>query len=450
MRTVVLLAALLAAAPAVASTPAVVRQTLPNGVRVQVSEQPSVPMVIVGVLVDAGSRLDPVGEEGLANLTADLLTEGTQTRTAEQIHEAADFIGASLSSQAGDDFASLHLRVLSKDLAAGLDLLTDCLLRPSFPPKEVERRKTAILAAIRAAEDNPGIVASKAFDAKLFGAAPYGHPIDGSPATVEKLDRKQVVGFYERWYEPGRTIVTVVGDVKAAEMIALVQAALDGWKGGDASPLPARGEAPRAAAATVRIEKPLTQANIILGHRGVARDNPDWYALTVMNHILGGGAFSSRLFSNVRTKSGLAYSVGSGFETKKDAGSFRVTMQTKAASSAEAIDKARLEIERMRAEPVSAEELSEAKQYLTGSFPMRFDSNGEIAGMLAQIEFFGLGSDYLDTYVERIDAVSAADVQRVARAYLHPDDLILVVVGPPDGPPPGAPSPPAPPAGGAP
>jgi len=429
LRALVPLAALLAVASASAASPPVVRQTLGSGARVQVSPQPSVPMVIVDVLVDAGSRLDPPGKEGLANLTADLLTEGAGKRTAEQIHEAADFIGASLASQAGEDLAYANVKVVRKDLDQGLDLLLDCLLRPTFANAEIERRKTAILASIRASEDSPGTLADRAFDKQLFGPSSYGHPVEGWPATVKKLTRKDVLDFYQRYYTPERSIVTVVGDVRPVEVIAALEQRLQAWKGSGKEPSSRPSPVPAAPTVLV-IDKPLTQANIVLGHAGVARDNPDWYALTVMNHILGGGAFSSRLFSSVRTKGGLAYSINSGFSATKEPGAFKVGMQTKGESAQEAVAKVREEIARMRETTVSEQELSDAKQYLTGSFPMKFDSNAKIAGLLAQIEFFGLGNDYLDTYKDRIDAVTAADVQRVAQKYLSPDDLILVVVGP--------------------
>jgi zinc protease len=418
------------AAPAWAAGPTVVRQTLSNGARLQISEQAAVPMVIVDALVDAGSRLDPPGEEGLANLTADLLTEGTATRSAEQIHETADFIGASLQSQAGDDFAFLNLRVLRKDLETGLDLWADSLVHPSFPNAEVERRKTAVLGAIRASDDNPSTVADRAFEKALFGAAPYGHPSEGWAESVQKLKRQEIVDFYQRSYQPSRTIITVVGDVKAAEVIAALEKRLAAWHDGahrgPASPSPA---APPPAASTVVIDKPLTQANIVLGHRGVSRDNPDWYALTVMNYILGGGSFSSRLFDSVRTKGGLAYSVASSFTGNKDPGSFKVAMQTKSTSAQEAIAKVHEEVDRMRDAPVSDQELDDAKKYLTGSFPMRLDSNAKVTGLLAQIEFYGLGNGYFDEYLERTRAVTKEDVQRVARQYLHPDEFVLVVVG---------------------
>lgn len=420
--------AIAGAAPCWAAAPGVVRQVLSNGVRVQVSEQHAVPAVIASVMIDAGARRDPEGKEGLANLVADLLTEGTAARTAEQISETMDFIGARFGSGAEMDFAAITLTVLRKDLDLGMDVLVDSLLRPSFPAKEIDRRRESILAGIKAEEDEPGKVAAKAFNRALFGTGPYGHPVAGWPDSVRRLDREAVLDFYRTWYRPGRTIITVVGDVEAAAVVAGLERRVRDWSGGAGEPFVSPALAP-IAARTVVIDKPTSQANIVLGHRGVARSDPDFYPLTVMNYILGGGAFSSRLFSSIRTQAGLAYSVGSFFTATKDPGSFQVVMQTKNPSAPEAIQKARQEIDRMRAQPVSEQELKEAKQYLTGSFPLRFDSNAEIAGLLGQVAFLDLGDDYFDAYVRKIDAVTAADVQRVAETYLRPEELIQVVVG---------------------
>jgi zinc protease len=178
----------------------------------------------------------------------------------------------------------------------------------------------------------------------------------------------------------------------------------------------------------VRIDKPVSQASIVLGHRGIARSNPDYEAISVMSYILGSGGFSSRLMDSIRTRSGLAYSVGSFFAANQYPGSLQIVMQTKNESAAEAIRLARAEVVRIRDEPVSEAELNDAKRYLTGSFPLRLDSNAKIIDFIAQISFYGLGLDYAERYIERVNAVRIEDVQRVARQYLHPDDLIEVVV----------------------
>lgn len=411
-----------------AAGPPLERRTLDNGALLLVSEQHALPLIVVQVLVDAGARRDPGGKEGLANLTADLLTEGTKTRSAAQISEATDFIGASLGTSADTDFASLSLGVLAKDLGTGLDLLTDILLHPTFPEAEVTRRREATLAALKEGEDDPGNVAQRAFVGTLFRGEPYGHLAIGSPGSVRRLTRNDLLSFYTETYRPERAIITVAGDVTAADITARFQSTLQEWRRGTGVPFqyPATST---ARVENVRVEKPITQANIILGHRGVARDNPDYQAITVMNFILGGGGFTSRLLDNIRTKGGLAYSVASMFTANKSPGSFQVIMQTKNESANDAIQRACAEIERIRREPVSDDELAGAKLYLTGSFPLRFDTLGKIAGFLTQVEFFNLGADYADTYAQRINAVTKEEILRVAQQYLHPELLDLIVVG---------------------
>jgi zinc protease len=412
---------------AAAAAPPAARYTLDNGVRLIVSEQHALPLVVVQVFVDGGSRRDPQGQQGVANLTADLLTQGTKTRSAQEISQTFDFIGASYSTSAETDYASLNMRVLRKDLDTGLNLLADVLLHPNFPEAEVGRRREAALAEMKADEDDPGKVGERAFLKTVFQDGPYGHPVVGTPEAMRKLTRKEILSFYARHYQPEGTIITVVGDVSADDIRSRMETALHDWKKGTAAPFqyPA---APVMSARTVTVDKPITQANIVLGHLGVARDNPDYYALQVMNYILGGGGFSSRMLDNIRTKGGLAYSVASFFTPNKSPGSFQVIMQTKNASTHDAIQRACAEIERIRREPVSDGELTDAKLYLTGSFPLKLDSSAKVAAFLAQVEFFNLGDNYADTYKQRIDSVTKEDVQRVAQQYLRPEHIDLVVV----------------------
>jgi zinc protease len=410
-----------------AGVPPATYGTLDNGAILIVSEQRSLPVVVIQITIDAGSRLDPQAKAGLANLTSELLTEGTTKRSASEISDTIDFLGAALDSNADTDFAGASLAVLKKDLTTGLDLLADVLLHPAFADAELVRRREAVLASIRASEDQPGTVAGRAFQRALFGTEPYGHPVEGTLDSVPKLTRADIQNFYRQYYRPGRSIVTVVGDVSVEEIKPQLEAALRGWTGGAGESLVYPPPHPPVQR-EVTIDKPLTQANIILGQRGVARDNPDYYAITVMNYILGGGGFSSRLLDNIRTRGGLAYSVSSAFSVNKAPGSFEVVMQTKSASAGDAIARARAEIERIRREPVADDELSEAKRYLTGSFPLRLDSTRKISGFLSQVEFYGLGRDYADTYAARINAVTKEDVLRVAQQYVKPEEMILVVV----------------------
>lgn len=405
----------------------VVEDRLPNGAALLVSEQTILPMVLVRVVLDAGSRRDPAGKAGLASLTADLLTEGTATRSAREVKDAIDFIGGSLSAVASTDYATVALKVLKKDLDTGLALLADVLLHPAFAPAEFERRREATLAAIRDAEDDPTTVAQKAFDKALFGDTPYGHPEEGTEESVSRLTRADVRDFFARSYGGARAAVVVVGDLAPAEARERLGRALQGWTADLEAPFsyPPLAEPPGRM---IRIERPVTQAAIIMGNVGIARDNPDFEAVAVMDYILGAGGFSSRLMENIRTQAGLAYSVSSVFVARQAPGPFEIVMQTKNASVADASARARAEVERIRSQPVSDAELQEAKRYLTGSFPLRLDSNGKIAEFVAQAWFYHLGMNYADAYLERVNAVTVADVQRVAQAYLHPELFVEVVV----------------------
>jgi zinc protease len=404
------------------------RTVLNNGMVLLTSEQRAVPMVSIELMVDAGSRYEAANQAGLANLAAKLLIYGTARRTALQISEALDFIGASLDTGCGKDVATVSMTVLKKDLATGLELLAEVLTQATFPEAEIERQKPAIIASIKAAEEEPGAVAGKAFSSVLFPESPYGRPAEGTEVSVKALQRKSLQEFYKRYYRPNRSIIAVVGDVSEHEIAQSLNAALRKWSKGEPggkSLVPAQIGAPQ----TVRVNKDLTQANIILGHNGVARGNPDYYALQVANYILGGGGFSSRVMDSIRNERGLAYSVYSYFAAEKSHGSFEFVMQTKNETALEAIRIARDEVRRIREEPVSEQELNDAKDFLMGSFPLRFDTNRRVAGFLAQVEYFQLGLDYPERYGEIIRKVTREDIQRVAKQYLQPESLITVIVG---------------------
>ncbi len=403
------------------------RVVLDNGLVLLVSEQRALPTVSVELLIDAGSRHDATGQEGLAHLAARLLTYGTQGRSALQISDALDFLGASLSAACGENLASVSMTVLKKDLSAGLALMAEVLTQSTFPQEEIERQKQETIALLRAREEEPADIAERRFAAALFPRSPYGRPVEGSEASLAQISQQSLRGFYQANYRPNRTMMAVVGDVSADEIETALKQAFRAWKKGEPASAPS---APASGPATViRVNKDLTQANIIMGHEGVARSNPDYYAIQVMNNILGGGGFSSRVMESIRNQRGLAYSVYTQFSADKSHGSFQLVMQTENASAREAMRIAREEIARIRSEPVSEQELNDAKDYLTGSFPLRLDTNRKIASFLAQVEFYDLGLDYPERYGDLIRAVKSEDVLRVAKRYLQPEKLITVVVG---------------------
>ncbi|MGN6718755.1 MAG: M16 family metallopeptidase [Candidatus Binatia bacterium] len=406
------------------------RTVLSNGMVLLTSEQRTLPMVSIELLVDAGSAHESAPQAGLANLTAKLLTYGTKRRSAVQINETLDFIGASFETGCGQDMASLSMTVLKKDLGTGLELLADVLTQPTFPQPEIDRQKQAIIATIRATEENPGAVAGKAFAATLFPQSPYGRPVEGTETSVKALQQKNLQDFFARYYRPNGSIIAVVGDVSEQEIAASLETALRSWSKGEPSAV-ATAPVKIGPAKLVRVNKDLTQANIVMGHSGVTRGNPDYYAIQVMNYVLGGGGFSSRAMDSIRNERGLAYSVYSFFAAERSHGTFEFVMQTKNESAMEAIRIANDEIRRMREEPVSDQELNDAKDYLIGSFPLRLDTNRKVANFLAQVEYFKLGLDYPDRYPDLIRSVNGEDVLRVAKQYLHPEMLITVIVGNP-------------------
>jgi zinc protease len=408
--------------------PPVDRISLPNKMVLLLSEEHSLPFVTLQMVIDGGSRQDPKGKEGLAFLTVKGLLLGTSRQDVVTLHQALDFIGASLNVSATKDYASISLRVLKKDLEKGLGLLADTIKRPAFPQEELQKEINKILGAIKSSEEDPNEVAEKVFYKTLFQDSPYSHPVEGMKESVPGITREDVLRFYNAFYLPNNATLSIVGDITLEEVKAQIIPLFAEWPEGPGPKATLNHEFAKKGE-MVRINRDLAQATIIIGGIGVDRSNPDYYALTVMNYILGGGGFGSRLMDEIRVRRGLAYSVGSFFDPMKFQGAFQVVMQTKNASAREAIALALKQIEQLRKEPVSAEALQRAKNYLIGSFPMRFDTQGKLVNFLSQVEYFGLGLDYPKKYPSLIQSVSGEDVLRVAQKYLHPEQFIQVIVG---------------------
>jgi zinc protease len=405
------------------------RLTLSNGAVMMVSEQHQLPMVTVGIAFDAGSRRDPKGKEGLAELTANSLTQGTKELSAAEFNQKVDFMGSEVAIAASRDYATASFTSLKKYQDDTLALLAQVLTNPALKPADIERKRAEQVAGISAEEEQPGYVAEVTFTKTLFGADhPYGHPSEGYKESVAKLSAEDVTKFYHDFYKTGGAVIAVAGDVNADEIKAKLEKQLATLQG----TVPAQ-PAPPAPTVAPGIHPDLinwniAQANVVLGSGGVERSNPDWYRLQVMNHILGGGGFTSHLVQEVRVKKGLAYSVGSAFDPGKFAGSFRTVLQTKNQSASEAIKTALEQLRLMQQKPVTDDELSSAKKYLVGSFPLKFDTLSKIDSFMLQVEIFGLGLDYPDRYPKLIEDSNKDDVLAVAKKYLHPDAAILVVV----------------------
>jgi len=404
------------------------RTVLSNGLTILHSEKHNLPIVMVTLLVKASQLNEPKDKAGLANLTAELLTEGTKNRKSTDISDEIEFIGASLYVSAGSDYTTVTLSVLKKDINKGVELFSDILLNPTFPQGEIERKKELIKGSLKQQEEEPSFLAGRAFKKEVFGEHPYGRLIEGSVETIDNIKREDFVRFYSDYFLPNNSILSVVGDLTSDELDGLIKQYLGEWKKKEVPLKVDKKIEEKKIKKVVKIDKELTQANVMLGNLGISRDNPDYYAVSVMNYILGGGGFSSRLMQSIRDEMGLAYDVHSFFTAGKEEGIFQVGIQTKNESANTAIDEILKQIGRIRKESVSDQELSDAKSYLTGSFSRRLDTNRKIVDFLASVEFYNLGLDYVEKYPNYINSVTQDDVLRVAQKYLAPENYVLVVV----------------------
>lgn len=401
----------------------------PNGMTVLILEQHFLPIVEIHALLKTGSAQDPPEKAGLANLVASLLDEGTTTKSSRQLAEQIDFVGGSLGAQGSEDFTTASVRILKKDIDLGFTLLADILQRPSFPKQEFERVRSQILGEIASDNDNPGHVAMKAFNQLVFQNHPYRWPVNGTEDTLGKITLADVQNFYAKEYLPNQIILSIVGDITVEQATALVQTHFGAWKKGVAPPRTVKKPAVIEKKIVQLIERDLTQSTIVIGHPGISRMNPDFYAVTVMNHVLGAGGFSSRLMDTIRDKQGLAYGITSHYDARLMPGSFWINLQTRTETTSQAINGVLAEMKTIREAPISDQELAEAKAFLVGSFPLRLDSTAKLAQVLAQVEFFGLGFDYFSQYPKWIERVTKEDVQRTAKQYLDPQRYAIVVVG---------------------
>jgi zinc protease len=402
---------------------------LSNGMTLIVSERNQLPTIHLQVLIRAGSTLDPPNLQGLANLTAELLTQGTTQRDATQINREIESVGGSLSAFGELDYAALSLSILKKDLPLGLSILSDILLNPLFASQEVERKVSEFKARLKHMDEDPKQVAHLAFSKKLFGTHPYAYPTEGSATTLSSITREDINRFYKTYYRPNNISIVMVGQISLEEGTRLLESLFKKWK---SAPVvrPALSQPPTLTGHLIeKIDRPITQANIIWGHLGIARSNPDFYALQVMNYILGGGGFVSRLLDNIRDNLGLTYGIYSLFDAREYPGSFQIVVETKNQNANQTLSEILKELRHFLEKGISQTELSEAKAYLTGSFPLRMDTNAKMVQLLSAMELYSLGMDFPERYPKLINQVTAEDVLRVAKTYLKPDQFLLVLVG---------------------
>ncbi|MFQ6003467.1 MAG: M16 family metallopeptidase [Candidatus Zixiibacteriota bacterium] len=409
--------------------PDIKKETLANGLKVIVIEHHELPVVAFRLVLKSGSAFDPPGKAGLANLTAGLLRKGTETKDATQIAEEIDFVGGSLGAGANWDATFASCRVLNKYFDAGLDLLADIILNPTFNEDEIERLRKQTIAGIMQDKDDPGSVAEENFRAFVFGEHPYGQPLEGTEHSVPSITRDDIVNFYKTYYVPNNAVLAVVGDIKTDDVLKKVKSKFGSWERKEFV-TPDLAQPPEIKGFQILlVDKPdLTQSYIKIGHLGIERKSPDYFPVRVMNYILGGGGYASRLVDEVRDKRGLTYDIRSIFDPYRLKGAFEVSTFTRIDSTLGAVQAILKQIERMRAEKVSEKELSETKSFYNGYFPLQFETPEQIATQILNVELYDLGEDYIKNFRKNISAVTTDDILRVAQKYLDPDNIKLVVV----------------------
>jgi zinc protease len=398
----------------------------PGGARVFFVESRVLPMLDVQVDFAAGSMFDPPGKSGTAALTRSVLGLGAGKLDETAIAEQMADIGATLGGGADTDRASVAVRTLAaaEKRDAALGVLRSVLHAPRFEAAIFEREKARTVAGLKEAMTRPDSIAGKAFWAAMYPDHPYGRA--ATPESVAALTRDELVAHHARYYTAANASITLVGDISRGEAEKIAEAIAAGLPKGEPATLP---PAPNVAAGkAVKLEHPASQAHIHIGMPAIERGNPDFFPLIVGNYTLGGGGFVSRLMKEVRDKRGYAYSVSSYFNPLRQAGPFQIGLQTKRAQAKDAIAVSRDVLDGFLKDGPSPEELAAAKANLTGSFPLRLDSNKKILDNVAVIGFYGLPLDYLDNYQQRVQAVTVDDVKRAFSRYVRPADLMTVTV----------------------
>ncbi|MBP5988013.1 MAG: insulinase family protein [Azonexus sp.] len=398
----------------------------PSGARVYFVESRVLPMLDIQVDFAAGSMFDPEGKSGLAALTRATLDNGAgkldETAIAEQLAD----IGANLGGGADTDRASVALRTLSaKDKREpALAILKTVLHQPLFDGAIFEREKNRTIAGLKEAMTRPDSIAGKAFWAAMYPNHPYGR--QATPESVAALNRDDLAAFHARYYVAANASITLVGDLSRSEAEKIAEAIAAGLPKGAAATLPAAPEL--AAGNSIALTHPASQAHVYIGLPAIERGNPDFFPLLVGNYTLGGGGFVSRLMKEVRDQRGYAYSVYSYFAPMRQTGPFQIGLQTKRSQAKDAIKVAREVLDGFLKNGPSDEELAAAKANLTGSFPLRLDSNKKILDNVANIGFYGLPLDYLDQYQAKVQAVTANDIKTAFARNVRADSLVTVTV----------------------
>jgi len=403
-------------------------RTLANGLQVVVVMHHEQPVVSLRLLVRAGSAADPDGKPGVAWMTAALLDQGTLTRTAAQVADTIDSIGGELSAGAGSDLSFVNVVVMKDSFEVGLGLLSEVARSPAFDAQELERQRQQALSSLTVNAQDPDYVASMVLDRLVYGFHPYGLPGTGTTESLPGITPADLHAFHDHYFAPNNAILAVVGDVTAVDAFAAAERVFGPWPRRTVSAVP-RAEPPPPARRLVIVDKPdAVQTEVRVGQVTIPRKHPDYTAMDLAIKILGGEG-SNRLHRVLRSERGLTYGAEAELQALEQAGDFAANTDTRTETTVEVLRLVVDEITKLQRERVNERELADAQAYLTGSFPLTIETPGAIAAQVVNAIFYGLPLSELENYRERVSAITPDDIQRVAREYLRPDRLSVVLVG---------------------
>lgn len=419
------------AAPRSVNVPKPVERTLSNGLRVIVIENHSTPLVGAQLLVKNGGEVDPAGLSGLADMTGELLTKGTKTRTAPQIAQEIEALGGVLTSGAGWDASRASVNVISSKTEPAFSILADVVRNPVFKEEEIERLRQQYLDNLSVGMNSPGTLASWVAGRVVFGDSPYGHPLSGTPASIQRIQGKDAADFHTRFYRPDNAILVIGGDIKAEAAYKLAERLFGDWAKPTAAltaSAAARVEGATAKRRVVVVDMPgAGQAAVVFARRGIARTDPEFYAGVVANSVLSG--YSGRLNQEIRIKRGLSYGARSSLDTRRDVGPFVASAQTKNQSGAEVASLLVGELTRLSSEAVSETELTPRKAVVIGNFGRTLETTEGLVGQIASLALYGLSLDEINRYIASVQGVTAAQIQKFAGSRLGASDAAIVIVG---------------------
>jgi len=404
-------------------------RTLANGLRVIVARSSDLPLVTADLTVKAGAWADPANLAGAAGMTADMLTEGTKTRSAQQIARQIEALGATLGSSAGLESSSVTLNVMPDKLPTGLEIMADVARNPAFAAEELERQRQLALDGLQVSYQEPGSVAGFLAAPVVFGGTPFGHVSTGTPGSIPRIKTADLATIHARYFRPDNAILVLAGDISAEDGFALAETAFGGWAK-PAAPLPDQPQVtPKPKPRAIAVDMPgAGQAAVTVVRPAIARGDPAYYPGIVANTVLGGG-YSARLNAEIRVKRGLSYGAASGLTARRTTGSFAARAQTKNESAPEVLDLIRAEMAKLAQAPAGPEELKARKSVLVGSFGRQLATTGGLADILGDLALYGEPLDEITRYTGKVESVSAGEVQAFAARTLSPEGASVIVAG---------------------